>query len=126
MIIAFDGALKKVYMGPSATLDVAAGEIVAADIATGAVTKTKLAGGFLKFALVDGQDETSDTTITVTGIAVGDELAFVGVLTTKASIASIASRALTDFTVSANTLTIGANPADNTNNQYFIIYLDLT
>lgn len=80
--------------------------------------------GRVKQVLVDGQDETSDDTITVTGIAVGDALVSVFVITTKASIATIAARALGDFTISANTLTVGANAADNTNNQYLITYID--
>lgn len=80
--------------------------------------------GRVKQVLVDGQDETGDTTITVTGIAVGDVLVSVAVLATKAAISTIAFRALTDFTITADTLTIGANAANNTNNQYLITYID--
>lgn len=80
--------------------------------------------GRVKQVLVDGQDETSDATITVTGLAVGDALVSFIVLATKAAIATAATRALTDFTISANTLTIGANAANNTNNQYLITYID--
>lgn len=80
--------------------------------------------GRLKQVLVDGQDEVGTPAITVTGIAVGDALVSVLVLATKAAISTAASRALTDFAITANTLTVGANPANNTNNQYLISYLD--
>lgn len=78
------------------------------------------------FALVAGQDETGDTTIPVTGMVVGDELHSVIVLTTAASIASAASRAITDFTVGAGVINVVANAANNTNNQYLIHWSDLT
>lgn len=80
----------------------------------------------IRVTLVAGQDETMDTTIPVSGMVVGDELYSVTVFTTAASIASRASRALTDFSVTAGNLTVGANAANNTNNQYEIIWGDLT
>jgi hypothetical protein len=116
-----------------AYLDAAAGparesisSIATAEIAAGAVTGAKLGTGILKVDLVAGQDETSDTTIPVTGMAVGDEIAAVLVLTTAASIASAAKRAVTDFTAAAGNVTVGANAANNTNNQYLIIWIDHT
>lgn len=75
-------------------------------------------------ALVAGQDETGDTTITVTGLAVGDLLTEVLVFTPGTP--AFVSRALTDFTISANTLTIGANAANNSAAQYHIRYQDRT
>lgn len=108
---------------------IADGAVDSAQIATGGVDKTHLSGGFLKTAVVAGQDETMDTTITVTGIAVGDEVVSVLVFDPGdgmgASIA-VTQRAAADFTVTANTLTIGANAADNTGNTYIVFYLDLT
>lgn len=97
-----------------------------AQIVAGAVDKTHLSGGFLNVTLVAGQNETSDTTIPVTGLVAGDEIAAVIVLTTAASIASAASRAKADFTAGAGVVNVVANPADNTNNQYLIFWLDLT
>jgi len=125
VIMAIDGAQRKVYVASGASADFPAGEIATADLAAASVTKAKLAGSFLKFVVKDGQDEATPA-ITVTGIAVGDELVFFGVLASKASIATLAARALTDFTITADTLTVGANAANNASNQYFIVYLDLT
>lgn len=82
--------------------------------------------GKLKLTLVAGQDETGDTTIPVSGMVVGDEVHSVTVFTTAASIASRAARAITDFTVTAGNLTVVANAANNTNNQYEIIWSDKT
>jgi len=97
-----------------------------AKLAAAAVTKDKLAGGFAKIAVVAGQDETSDTTIPVTGMAAGDEIVGVLVLTTAASIATLAARAAADFTAGAGNMNVVANPANNTNNQYVIFWNDLT
>jgi hypothetical protein len=71
---------------------------------------------------IAGQDETGDTTITVTGLAVGDQLVSVVVFASGVP----THRALTDFTISANTLTIGANAANNAANKYLVTYLDKT
>lgn len=78
--------------------------------------------GTFKFATIAGQDETSDTTIPLTGLAVGDELVMFLVFDTGVP----AARALTDFTVSANTITVGANAANNTGNVYVVGYVDKT
>lgn len=82
--------------------------------------------GVSRCTLVAGQDEAADTTITVTGMVVGDEVSQVLVLTTAASIASAAARAITDFSVGAGVINVLANPVDNTNNQYVIFWTDLT
>ncbi len=93
-----------------------------AKFAAKAIARTLLKGEFLKHTIVAGQDETSDDTITVTGIATGDEL--VSVIVWASGVPS--ARALTDFSISANTLTVGANKANNAANKYEITYLDLT
>ncbi len=82
--------------------------------------------GIGRMTLVAGQDETGDTTITVTGMVAGDEVEQVLVVTTAASIASAAARAIADFSVGAGVLNIVANAANNTNNQYWISWRDLT
>ncbi len=98
---------------------------IATDLAAHAATVSAVGvHGRLVQVLVDGQDETGTPAITVTGIAVGDALVSFLVLATKASIATAAYRALSDFTITADTLTVGANAANNTNNQYLITYLD--
>lgn len=97
-----------------------------AQIAAGSVDKDHLAGGFMKVSVVTGQDETMDTTIPVTGMVAGDELVAVLVFTTEAAIATMAQRANADFTVGAGVLTVGANAADNSDQQYLIFWLDLT
>lgn len=74
--------------------------------------------------LVAGQDETGDTTITVTGIAAGDELVSLFVFDPAGP--SFAARALADFTVGAGVLNVVGNAADNTGHQYHIIWRDKT
>lgn len=78
----------------------------------------------LKISVVDGEDETSTHKITVTGMAAGDEIVKVLVLTTKASIATLAAHAGT-FTAATDKITPGTE-VDNTNNQYIIFCNDLT
>jgi len=112
--------------GGTLNAEFAAGGVVEADIGAAAVTKTKLAGGFSKCAVVAGQDETGDTTIPVTGMAVGDELVTVLVLTTAAAIATMAQRANADFTVGAGVLNVVANAVNNAAQQYLIFWNDLT
>ena len=74
--------------------------------------------------LADGQDETMDTTIPVTGLVAGDKVTACLVLATKAAIATTTKRAASDFTVSGtDEITVGANAADNTNNQYVFFVL---
>jgi hypothetical protein len=96
--------------------------IEAAEIAAGAVTKTKLAGGFLKVALAAGTAAATD--VVVAAIAVGDELVFVGSFTTAAAIATLADRTA-EYAIQAGGLDKAAG-TDETNNQLVIIYLDLT
>jgi hypothetical protein len=89
---------------------------------TGAVTKTKLAGGFSKRALADGTDAAAN--VTVSGIAVGDELVSVLSFTTKAAIQSVADRTA-EYAVGAGVLTKSGG-TDERNNQLYIIWNDLT
>lgn len=66
------------------------------------------------------------TVYTVTGIAVGDSLAPVTQYATKAAIATQTLRAITDYTIGAGTLTVIANPVNNTNNEILAEWIDLT
>ena len=86
------------------------------------ITKDKLAGGFLKTTLADGT--AAETDVTVTGMAVGDELVAVLSLSTKADIETLENRT-SEYTVGAGKL-VKAAGTDETNNQLIIIYLDLT
>lgn len=93
-----------------------------ASIQAGAVTKAKLAGGFLKTLLADGTAAATD--VNVAGMAVGDELVSVIALTTKAAIATAVDRT-SEYAVGAAKL-VKAAGTDETNNQLLITYLDLT
>jgi len=88
----------------------------------GSILKTKLAGGFQKTALADGTASATD--VTVSGMAIGDELVFVGAFTTKASIVSMVDRS-SEYTVGDGKL-VKAAGTDETSNLLFIQYLDLT
>ncbi len=66
------------------------------------------------------------TTYTVTGLASGDSLAPVIQYATKAAIATQTLRATTDYTITADTLTVIANPVDENGNQLLVEYVDLT
>lgn len=104
----------------SAEIDALA--VATGDIAAAAVTKAKLAGGFSVVTVVDGTAAATD--VTVTGMAVGDELVKVLALTTKASIATLADRT-SEYTVQAGGLDKTAG-TDETNNQLIVFWLDLT
>lgn len=101
------------------------GEIVAMGssvLQARSVLKTKLAGGFMKVALAAGTNTGSN--VTLAAIAVGDELVSVLSFTTAASIASVADRTA-EYAVGAGVLTKVAG-TNETNNQLWIMYLDLT
>jgi hypothetical protein len=68
-------------------------------IRDGVVTAPKLAAGLFNILLLDGADGDPGT-YAVPGIAVGDELVFVGLFSTKASIATLED-VTADFTVTA-------------------------
>lgn len=86
------------------------------------VLKTKLAGGFSKVTIADGT--ASATNVTVSGMAVGDELVSVLALATKASIATMADRT-SEYAVGAGVLTKAAG-TNETGNQLIIVWNDLT
>lgn len=114
-IVTFDGTNRKVTFPSGAVLDVDAARTVLA------------LGDVVKIFGATGQDETGDTTIPVTGVAVGDRVLGCLVFATAASIATCAVRAASDFSVTGtNEVTVGANAANNTNNQYVFFILDLT
>lgn len=78
-------------------------------------------GSTMKVSVVAGQNEATPA-ITVTGIAAADELVAFIVMASGVPTA----RALTDFTLSANTITVGANAANNAANKYLVYWNDLT
>lgn len=114
-IMTIDGTNRKVTFPSGAVLDVDA-------------AKTILAlGDIFKVFTATGQDETGDTTIPVTGVALGDRVLGCLVFTTALSIASCAARAASDFSVTGtDEVTVGATAVNNTNNQYVFFILDLT
>jgi hypothetical protein len=93
-----------------------------ADIAPNSITNSMLAGGFMNVTLVAGGAAGNHT---VTGIATGDELVFVGHLSTAAAIATLADLT-SEFTVSAADTINNAAGTDTTNDQLMVIWLDLT
>lgn len=75
-------------------------------------------------SVVAGEDETSTHQITCTGMAAGDIITQVLVLTTAASIATMAVHA--GVFKSAADKVVPGTEVNNTNNQYIIFWLDLT
>jgi hypothetical protein len=86
------------------------------------VLKTKLAGGFSKVTIADGTASATD--VTVSGMAVGDELVSVLALATKAAITSLADRT-SEYAVGAGKL-VKAAGENETSNQLIIVWNDLT
>jgi hypothetical protein len=92
----------------------------------GAVTKTKLGGGFIKAKVIAGGAAGNHT---VTGIATGDEIVLVARFDLDATAGNIDVDDLTsEFSISAaNTIT---NPASGgtatTGDKLLVIYIDLT
>ena len=86
------------------------------------VLKATLAGGFSKLTLTAGTAAATD--VTVTGLAVGDELVSVLSFTTAAAIASVADRT-SEYVVAAGKLTKAAG-TNESNNQLVIFWNDLT
>lgn len=86
----------------------------------------QLAAGALKIYTADGQDETMDTTYTVTGVAAGDTVTAVLFISTKASVATIEVLDYTAFTVTgANEITT-ATAVDRSNDQLLFFVFDNT
>lgn len=105
VIVSIDGANRKVTVPSGSELEVAGNIDFQAQV--------------FDVYLADGQDETMDTTIPVTGLTTADVVTACLVLATKASIATVTKRAASDFSVTAtDEITVGANAANNTNNQY--------
>jgi len=122
-ILVGDGTtMTSVAVSGDATIDNTGAVSLAAD----SVGKAEFAGGINKMVIIAGQDETGDATIDVTGMAAGDELVFFAVIAATADVATITQRALTDFTVGAGVLTVGANAANNAANSYLVFWNDLT
>jgi hypothetical protein len=119
-------SIKDYHIDESAvtTQKLADSSVTAAKLGAGAVTGAKFGTGILKVSVVTGEDETSTHQITCTGMAVGDEVVQVLVLTTAASIATLAVHAGV-FTAAAAKITPGTE-VNNTNNQYIIFWNDLT
>ena len=92
-------------------------------IATGAgITKSKLAGGFLKVTLVTGGSAGNHT---VTGITTSDEISWVGHLSTAAAIATLADLT-SEFSITATNTINNTGGTDTTSDQLMVIWLDLT
>ncbi len=86
------------------------------------ITRSKLSGGFSKVTVADGTN--TGVNVIVSGMAVGDELVSVLVLTTKASIGTLADRT-SEYAVGNGVLVKSAG-TDERNNQLIIIWNDLT
>jgi len=95
-----------------------------AELAAAAVDPDHLSGGFAKVELVGGVDETMTASISVTGLAAGDEL--VGVFVQDGTSGVWTQRANSDFTVGAGALTVDANAANNAANFYIVFWTNLT
>lgn len=104
--------------GSGGTLDVDADE---ATITTGS-DKVAIKAAALKHVLKDGTAAATD--VTVTGMAVGDELISVHAQATKAAVATITDRT-SEYAVGAGKL-VKAAGTDETNNQLDIWYWDRT
>lgn len=87
-----------------------------------AVEKGELPAAFLKVTLVAGGAAGNHT---VTGIATGDEIAFVGHLSTAAAIATLAD-ITSEFTVTAADTINNAAGTDTTSDQLMVIWIDKT
>lgn len=70
---------------------------------------------------IAGQDEASDNTYTVTGIATSDELVAVWELATAASVATVTDRTA-DFSISAANEISGDGATNRTNNELYVIW----
>lgn len=85
------------------------------------VAKTALPANFLNVTLVNGGSAGAHT---VTGIAAGDEIVFVGHLSTAAAIATLADLTA-EFTAATDAID-NTSGTDTTNDQLMVIWIDLT
>lgn len=112
----------EIATGGVAAVDLASNAVTTAKILDANVTKGKLAGGFSKITLAAGTAAATD--VTVSGMAVGDELVAVLSFTTAAAIASVANQTA-EYVVAAGKLTKAAG-TDESGNQLIIFWNDLT
>jgi hypothetical protein len=94
-------------------------------ISVGGEQSSKI-GGSVKCSVVAGVNETVTPSITVTGMVAGDRIVAVLVFTTAASIATLAAKALADISAGAGVISVNANAANNSANQYVVIWEDRT
>lgn len=97
------------------------GNPVSGEAGSGAVTEVEGTEA-VQVDLLDGQDEASDATYTLAAMAAGDEVIFVGHISTKAAIATLAD-VTASFSAGAGVLTADT-PADRTNDQLLVIWRD--
>lgn len=118
-----DGSLKIDEMAGIAILDFGTEPIGNVHKSIG-LTHSQMPSAMSKVSVVAGEDETTTNQITCPGMAVGDEVVAVIVLTTAASIATAALHAGT-MAAASGKITPGTK-VNNTNNQYLIFWNDLT
>ena len=109
---------------PSITASTAlgTGTISSDEIADAAVTKTKLAGGFLKCNMISGG---AAGDFTVTGIATTDQIVSVWHVSTAAAVATIADITAEFDITAANTIN-NTDGTATTDDQLIVFWLDLT
>lgn len=88
----------------------------------GAVGQASLPAGFLQTDLVAGG---AAGNLTLTGVAVGDELVFVGVFTTAAAITSFADLTA-EFSITATNTINNTGGTSTASNQLMVIWIDRT
>lgn len=81
--------------------------------------------GVVRQTVAAGVSETV-ADVTITGMAVGDEIVSVLVFATAAAIATMTQRAAGDFVPGAAKMVSTANKANNTGNQYLVTWIDRT
>lgn len=110
-------ALAAVTSGSTATIQVLIGSA-----GVGGVGQVQLPAGFLKVGLVSGGAAGDHT---LTGIAVGDEIVFVGHFSTEAAIATLGDLT-SEFSVTAADTINNTGGTATTNDQLMVIYIDRT
>ncbi len=77
---------------------------------------------FFNLASADGSNEPSAPVYNVTGVTANSVIQGAIVFTTKAAIATAIVRPGSDYTAGNGTITVSANPANNTSNQVIFFY----
>lgn len=123
-----DGAIDLVHMSANSvdSDQYVDGSIDTAHIGDDQVTGAKIASSFLDIYTVAANNETSDATYTVTGVAVGDAVISVWHLSTAASVATVALLDATDYTVTGADEITSSNAVDYSNDQLIFFVLDQT